>query len=63
MKNYRVYINAQGWELFSKTNSPNEATYILDRMESKEVPCIVVEHDTELNSDTPYVKQKRTSKN
>ena len=59
MKNYRIYINQQGWELFTKANSGKEAGFILERLDSREIYALIIEHDTELDCDKPCTGEIR----
>ena len=52
MKNYRIYINQQGWEIFTVVNSERQAGFMLNKLDEREVHSLVVEHDFDKNQDT-----------
>lgn len=59
MKNYRIYINQQGLQFFTKVNTGKEAGFILERFDSREVHTLIIEHDTELDCDNPCTNEIR----
>lgn len=59
MKNYRIYIEQKSWELFTVANTENEACFLLERFDEREVHSIIVEHDTDTKADNPCTHKLR----
>lgn len=51
MKNFRIYVNNEGWELLTIKHDLYETKREVGRLVSKDKKIMVIQHDTELNQD------------
>lgn len=58
MKNFRIYVNQQGWEKISLKHDLYEAKREVGRLLSKDKRVLVIQHDTELNQDEVITKDE-----
>lgn len=51
MKNFRIYVDNNGYELYSIKHDIYEAKRDVGRLVSKDKRILIVQHDTELKQD------------
>lgn len=51
MSKIRIYINKNGWELFTRANNYKQAKSILQKLDEQNIQTIIIEHNDKTNSD------------
>ena len=51
MKNFRIYVNTDGWEQISLKHDLYETKREVSRLVNKKQRVLVIQHDTDLNQD------------
>ena len=51
MKNFRIYVDTDGWELLKVKHDLYETKREVGKLVSKDKRVLVIQHDTDLNQD------------
>ena len=51
MKNFRIYVDSSGYELYSIKHDLYETKREVGKLVSKDKRILVIQHDTEINQD------------